>query len=108
MTTPTNSDDRPAQATEPHERARGNGEFAPVLLTVSEAGQALAVGRTTVYELIRSGQLEVIRIGRSTRIPVDAIAAFVDRQRRQQRRATRAHALLAPRRTATFPATLSQ
>jgi len=100
MRTTPNRDDRPTQATEPHERARGSSEIAPVLLTVAEAGRALALGRTTVYELIRSGELEVIRIGRSTRIPVDAIAAFVDRQRREQRRATvrtRSSRLVAPR-----------
>jgi excisionase family DNA binding protein len=100
MTTTTNSDARRTQPTDLDERARGNSEIAPVLLTVAEAGRALAVGRTTIYELIRNGELEVIRIGRSTRIPVDAIAAFVERQRRQQRRATvrtRSSRLVAPR-----------
>ena len=53
-----------------------------------------------LYELIRTGELEVIRIGRSTRIPLDAIATYVDRQRQQQRRATvrvRSQRLVAPR-----------
>jgi excisionase family DNA binding protein len=100
MRTTTNSHAQPTQPTDLDGRAGGNSEIAPVLLTVSEAGRALAVGRTTVYELIRNGELEVIRIGRSTRIPVDAIRAFVDRQRRQQRRATvrtRSSRLVAPR-----------
>jgi excisionase family DNA binding protein len=100
MRTTTNNDAQPTRTTDLDERARRNGEIAPVLLTVSEAGRALAVGRTTVYQLIRNRELEVIRIGRSTRIPVDAIAAFVDRQRREQRRATvrtRSSRLVAPR-----------
>jgi excisionase family DNA binding protein len=77
-----NTKDRPAPETDANERARRTTAIAPVLLTVSQAAQALAVGRTTLYELIRGGELEVIRIGRSTRIPVDAIATYVDRQRR--------------------------
>ena len=100
MTTTTNTDTRSTQRTDRTERARGTAEIAPVLLTVTAAARALAVGRTTLYELIRAGDLDVIRIGRSTRIPVDAIATFVDRQRREQRRATvpvRSPRLVAPR-----------
>jgi excisionase family DNA binding protein len=77
-----NTKDRPAPETDTNEPARRTTAIAPVLLTVSQAAQALAVGRTTLYELIRGGELEAIRIGRSTRIPVDAIATYVDRQRR--------------------------
>jgi excisionase family DNA binding protein len=82
MRTTTNTNTRSTQLTNPNERVRDSGEIAPVLLTVVEAARALAVGRTTLYELIRSGDLEAIRIGRSTRIPVDAIGTFVERQRR--------------------------
>ncbi len=48
----------------------------PVLLTVADAARALAIGRTTMYELIRDGSIPVIHIGRSTRVPVEAIRAF--------------------------------
>jgi len=44
----------------------------------------LAVGRTTVYELIGAGDLEAVHIGRSVRVPVDALRAFVDQQRVSQ------------------------
>ena len=47
------------------------------LLTIREAGQVLGLGRTTVYELISSDSLEVVHIGRSARIPVEAIDDFV-------------------------------
>lgn len=47
------------------------------LLTIREAGQVLGLGRTTVYELISSERLEVVYIGRSVRIPVEAIDDFV-------------------------------
>lgn len=53
----------------------------PVLLTVCEAAEMLAVGRTTAYQLISAGELEVVRIGRSARVPVDAVHEYVDRLR---------------------------
>lgn len=45
----------------------------PLALTVLEAGQVLRVGRSVTYELVRSGQLRSVRIGRSIRIPRDAL-----------------------------------
>jgi excisionase family DNA binding protein len=53
----------------------------PLLVSVQNAARLLAVGRTTVYELIASGELETIRIGRSRRVPLVALQAFVMRRR---------------------------
>ena len=53
----------------------------PLLLTIPQAACVLAVGRTTVYELIAAGALETVHIGRSVRVPVEALRAFVDQQR---------------------------
>ncbi len=47
-----------------------------VLLTVEEAAERLAVGRTTVYRLIRSGELDSVRVGRLRRVHVEAIDAY--------------------------------
>jgi excisionase family DNA binding protein len=52
-------------------------ELRPALLTVQQAARVLNLGRSTVYELIASGQLEVVHIGRSARVPVDAITKLV-------------------------------
>jgi excisionase family DNA binding protein len=49
-----------------------------VLLTPEEAAQALSIGRSKVYELLRAGALASVRIGASRRIPVDAVRAYVD------------------------------
>ena len=51
------------------------------LLTINEAAARLRVGRSTAYELIASGQLEVVHIGRSARVPVEAIDEFVQNLR---------------------------
>lgn len=53
----------------------------PLLLTVQEAASALRLGRSTVYELIQRGDLEVVHIGRACRVPTDALARFVNERR---------------------------
>jgi excisionase family DNA binding protein len=40
----------------------------------------LAVGRTTIYELISTGQLSPVHIGRSVRFPVRQLEDFVNAQ----------------------------
>jgi len=50
---------------------------SPVLVTIKQAALMLSLGRSTVYELIGDGKLEVVHIGRSARVPVDAIAKLV-------------------------------
>ncbi len=58
-----------------------SAEVPPLLVSVRSAARILAVGRTTVYELIAAGELETIHIGRSRRVPIAALQAFVQRQR---------------------------
>ena len=53
----------------------------PRLVTVPDAARLLGIGRTTAYELIAAGQLEVVHIGRSTRVPTTAVDSFVNRLR---------------------------
>ncbi|MEU0128839.1 helix-turn-helix domain-containing protein [Streptomyces sp. NPDC006289] len=47
------------------------------LLTVPEVMARLKLGRSTVYDLIRSRWLTSITIGRSRRIPADAVRDFI-------------------------------
>lgn len=47
----------------------------------------LGVGTTKGYELINSGELEVFKIGRATRITTASINAFVARRLSEQRAA---------------------
>lgn len=48
-----------------------------LLLTPEQAAEALSVGRTTVYELMNVGRLRSVRIGRSRRVPMAALDAYV-------------------------------
>ncbi|MFD4863630.1 helix-turn-helix domain-containing protein [Streptomyces atratus] len=50
------------------------------LLTVPEVMTRLKLGRSTVYDLIRSRRLVSITIGRSRRVPADSVRDFIDNQ----------------------------
>ena len=54
------------------------------LLTLSEAQELLSLSRSTVYALVRAGELEAVKVGRALRIPADAVAAFISRLRTEQ------------------------
>jgi excisionase family DNA binding protein len=53
-----------------------------LLLTVDEAAKRLRLGRTLVYRLISSGQLESVTVGRLRRIPAECLAEYVATLRR--------------------------
>lgn len=52
----------------------------PVVLTVEEAAAALRIGRTAAYDAARRGELPVVRIGRSLRVPRHRLMALLDDQ----------------------------
>ena len=47
------------------------------LLTAEEVAEALHIGRTRVYELLYSGELRSVKIGRLRRIPVDSLREYI-------------------------------
>lgn len=50
----------------------------PGLLRVTEAARFLSLGRSKTYELISGGELPVVRIGRSVRVPVAGLRAWLE------------------------------
>lgn len=52
-----------------------------LLMTIADAAVTLGVGRSTMYELIGRGELEVVHIGRCARVPTEAVRALVERLR---------------------------
>jgi len=46
-------------------------------LTVAEVAETMRVSKMTVYRLARSGDLPAVRVGRSYRVPQDALDAFL-------------------------------
>ena len=55
-------------------------EHLPVVLTAAEAMDLLGVGKNTMYRLLKSGELEGFRVGRSWRIPESSIGKLMYRK----------------------------
>jgi excisionase family DNA binding protein len=53
-----------------------------LLLTVEEAARRLRIGRTLVYQLISSGELKSVKVGRLRRVPAECLPAYVATLRR--------------------------
>jgi excisionase family DNA binding protein len=53
------------------------GDRGWVLLRPEEVAQALSVSRSTVFLLMRSGELRSVKFGKSRRVPVDAVTEYV-------------------------------
>ena len=49
----------------------------PLLLKATEAGKLLGLGRSKVFAMVAAGELPVIRIGRSVRIPRQALERWI-------------------------------
>lgn len=47
------------------------------LLRVNEVLDRLAISRSTLYELTKAGRLPVVRLGRATRFPAEAVAELM-------------------------------
>jgi excisionase family DNA binding protein len=57
--------------------AMHDGDRGRLLLTVQDIQDELRIGRSSVYALIRSGQLATIHIGRSVRVPRTSLEAWL-------------------------------
>lgn len=58
------------------DEARTDGQL---LVTPEEAARRLSIGRTTVYELMASGEIHSVSIGRCRRVPVSELCSYVAR-----------------------------
>ncbi|MEC4016063.1 helix-turn-helix domain-containing protein [Streptomyces sp. H27-D2] len=61
-----------------------DARISKINLSVPEAVSASGIGRTTLFSLIKSGELETIKIGRRRYIPVGALNDYLDQLRAQQ------------------------
>ena len=60
--------------------AAGNGErpLAEVrFLTVAEVAATMRVSKMTVYRLVHSGEMPAVRVGRSFRVPEQAVSDYL-------------------------------
>lgn len=57
----------------------GPQPIEPLCVRVNDAARMIGVGRTKLYELISSGELETVKIGKATRITAASLHLFVRR-----------------------------
>ena len=48
-------------------------------LTVAEVAAQMRVSKMTVYRLVHNGELEAVRVGRSFRVPEDAVEVYISK-----------------------------
>lgn len=53
----------------------------PISVRIREACRLTGIGRSKFYELVASGDIEVIKVGAMTLVPFDGLRAFIDRER---------------------------
>lgn len=56
-------------------------EPARLTVRIPTAMEMLGIGRSKLYELIGSGEIETIKIGKATLVVVQSLHGFVGRQR---------------------------
>lgn len=61
-----------------------NAGYQKVLLKPKEAAQALNISRSLVYQLIRSGELPVVRIKSAVRIKISDLNTFIEKNQNFQ------------------------
>ena len=59
----------------------------PLLVSATDAARVLAIGRTTLYEIVKSGNLTPIHIRRCVRFSMYEITEYVESLTRGQARA---------------------
>ncbi len=57
------------------------GALEPVAVRIPQAAAMLGIGRSTLYLCIAAGEIETIKVGRSTLVPVESLKAFVAARR---------------------------
>ena len=58
--------------------SHNSGDISEVkFLTVAEVATVMRVSKMTVYRLVHSGELDAVRVGRSFRVPEDAVNDYL-------------------------------
>ncbi len=52
----------------------------PICVRINDAARMIGVGRTKLYELISSGELETLKIGNATRVTTASLHELVRRK----------------------------
>lgn len=56
----------------------------PITVRIREACRMTGISRSKLYELIAAGEIETVKVGRATLVPVAGLSGFIERQRQRQ------------------------
>jgi excisionase family DNA binding protein len=59
-------------------------QIEPLLVRVEESARLLCLSRSTIYEMLDSGELPSLRRGAARRIPTAALRAWVEQQTQRE------------------------
>ncbi len=59
----------------------GRAVTEPISVRIPEAVRLTGLSRSRVYELMKSGDIEFVKVGSSTLIPVESLRRFIDSKR---------------------------
>ncbi|MDT8758753.1 helix-turn-helix domain-containing protein [Sphingomonas psychrotolerans] len=59
--------------------SRLSGNLSPITLRIADACRITGIGRSKFYELIKAGEIEVIKIGSITLVPMSGIQVLLAR-----------------------------
>ena len=59
-----------------------NSQPEPLTVRIPAAIRMTGIGRSKLYELIQSGDIEIVKIGSATLIPVESLRQLINRYRR--------------------------
>ena len=61
----------------------GHQPVEPICVRINDSARMIGVGRTKLYELIATGEVETVKIGKATRITTASLRELVRRRRDQ-------------------------
>ena len=64
-----------------HTPDRSQYNLSPITLRIADACRVTGIGRSKFYELIKAGEIEVIKVGAITLVPMSGIQALIERGR---------------------------
>lgn len=56
----------------------GHQPVEPICVRVNDAARMIGVGRTKLYQLIATGELETVKIGKATRVTTASLQKLVE------------------------------
>lgn len=64
-----------------HMPRHSSGNLSPITLRIADACRITGIGRSKFYELIKAGEVEVIKVGAITLVPMTSIQALLEHGR---------------------------